>query len=218
MQSLQHQRVADIKAALAEEIREKLVPVFRGDALGMELHARYRQRAMRKTHDDSVLGFRRYFEGRGEVLASDDERMIAGRRESIRYACKDTLAPMVYLAKLAVHRICAHHMATKCLPDGLMAEANAKDGHIASGRFDKLQAYSGLVRIAGTGRQDDTLWMLCKHRRRRDLVVAVNLDLCAKLAEIMIEVIGKTVVVIDQNKHAHIALAGLSGWYILNGR
>ena len=91
--------------------------------------------------------------------------------------------------------VAAHRLA-----DRLMAEADAEDRRRRREALDQRQADAGLVRRAGAGREDDRLG---RHRRdlvEGDLVVAVDDRIRPKLAEEVDEVVGKAVVVIDDEE------------------
>src|SRR6476646_10679123 len=87
------------------------------------------------------------------------------------------------------------------LADGLMAKAHAEDRHLWSGAGDELEADSGAIWIARSGRQHDGLRRFRQHLIDGDLVVAVDARRRAQFPEEMNEVVGKAVVVVDQRKH-----------------
>jgi hypothetical protein len=93
------------------------------------------------------------------------------------------------------------HLAAEGLADGLMAEADAEDRELAGRGLDQLEADAGPVRIAGAGGKDDPLGMQAHDLRNAGVVVASDIDRCAELPQEVIEVIGETVVVIDQDEH-----------------
>jgi len=109
----------------------------------------------------------------------------------------------MHAAELAVHRLGgAHDLAAIDLADRLMAQADAQDRHGAIRLFDHLQADARLVGGAGAGRQDDAFGLHRQRLRRRNLVIADDFYLRPQLAQIMEEVVGETVIVIDQEQHA----------------
>ena len=95
-----------------------------------------------------------------------------------------------------------HHPAAERLADRLVAEADADQRRARLRRGgDQREADAGLVGVAGPGREQDRRGA---HRHRRlhvDLVVAPHHDLGPELAEIVEEVVGEAVVVVDQQQH-----------------
>src|SRR5262245_57381180 len=82
-----------------------------------------------------------------------------------------------------------------------MTQADAEDGNGGTGRGDQLQADTGLVGRAGARRQDDALGAHLHHFSNADLIVAENLTTRTQLAQEVDEVVGKAVVVVDQDQH-----------------
>ena len=95
----------------------------------------------------------------------------------------------------------AHHFAAVDLPDGLMAEADAEQRNLRAGLGDEVEADAGLVGRAGAGREHDALGLQLQDFGDGDLVVAEHAAGCTQLAQVVDEVIGEAVVVIDQNQH-----------------
>src|SRR5262249_31454577 len=96
----------------------------------------------------------------------------------------------------------AHHRAAEGLSDCLVAEANPDHRDRRRRLADQLEADAGLVRRARTGRQHDRFRVHGDHLVGRDLVVAVDDDVCPQPAEIMVQVEGEAVVVVDQDDHS----------------
>src|SRR3981189_1973709 len=116
---------------------------------------------------------------------------------------------MADLGQLAMPRTGrAHDAAPESLADRLMAETDAEDRNAARGLFYQVQADAGLVRGAGAGRQHDRLGTGGEHRVGGDLVVAPDSDLRSQPAQIMDEVEGEAVIVVDQHDHVGRSLAG----------
>ena len=70
------------------------------------------------------------------------------------------------------------------------------------GLLDQIEADAGLVRRAGAGRQHDRVGLSRQHVRDGDLVVAMHGHVRPKPAQVMDEVEGEAVVVVDQHDHA----------------
>ena len=87
------------------------------------------------------------------------------------------------------------------LADGLLAQADPQDRRLAGEVLDDINADAGLFRRAGTGGDHDLL-----RRHHFDvldghLVVAHHLDVGTQFAEVLVEVVGEAVVVIDKQDH-----------------
>jgi hypothetical protein len=76
-------------------------------------------------------------------------------------------------------------------------EADAQERHLAGKALDRVDANAGVVRGAGAGGDDDALRRHVVDVLEADLVVAKDLHLLPQLAEVLVEVVGKAVVVID---------------------
>ena len=95
-------------------------------------------------------------------------------------------------ADLAVHRRRrAHHVATECLADRLVAETNTEDRNFSRGCGDKVEADAGLVRCAGSRGEHDRFGLAGQRIGHADLVVAPDLAPRANVAQEMEQVEGE---------------------------
>jgi hypothetical protein len=109
---------------------------------------------------------------------------------------------MVHFGKLAMHQgRSPHHAAAIDLTDGLVPEADAENRHHRARALDQLETNAGAVGVTRTGREHDGLGALGQHIIDANFVVAIDTGRCAQFAEEMDEVVGETVVVIDQRQH-----------------
>ena len=132
------------------------------------------------------------------VLASA-EATIAALRGRRGEAGEDAGAAVMDGAELAVHDLVgADDLAAEGLADGLVAEADADERRAGlGGGLDEREADAGVVGGAGAGGEEDGRGA---HRHRLldvDLVVAADLGLGAEFPEIVEEVPGVAVVVVD---------------------
>src|SRR5947209_3830263 len=159
----------------------------------------YGMRRMRQPHDKTVVGFRRDFEWLRQVLALNNERVVARRKERAVDAAEYRAALMADDRALAVHRDgCTRDGAAIYFADRLMAKAHTEDRHLAARVLDQIEADPSLMRGARPRRQHDRIGGRVKHIRDAHLVVPVHVDTRALRPEIMNEVEGKTVIVVDQ--------------------
>ncbi|MPN07828.1 hypothetical protein SDC9_155100 [bioreactor metagenome] len=105
---------------------------------------------------------------------------------------------MVHRRDLAVHqRFGMHDAPTEGFANRLVAEADAEQRNLAGEFLDRRQRHAGLRRRAGAGRNDQIVGLEAGDLGQRDGVVAEDFHLLAKFAEIMDEVVGEAVVVVD---------------------
>lgn len=110
---------------------------------------------------------------------------------------------MVDRAGLAVHHLPRpHHFAAEGLADALMAKADTEQRQLAGEALDNGQRDAGLVGGAGTGGKDDALGRQGLDLFHAQFVVAHHLDLGLEFAEVLHQVVGEGVVVIDHQQHA----------------
>jgi hypothetical protein len=90
-----------------------------------------------------------------------------------------------------------HDIAAEDCADALVTETDAQSGNPRPQCLDQRIANASLVGRAGTGRDDDV------GRRERiglvngDIVIATYHDVDTELRQILVEVVGKAIVVID---------------------
>ena len=95
----------------------------------------------------------------------------------------------------------ADDIASVNLTDALMAEADSEDGDDSAHFFNHLAADPRVVRSAGARRYTDTLGCFLANFIERDLVVAMHLHLRAQFSEVLDEVVGERIVVVDDKQH-----------------
>src|ERR1035437_6679173 len=192
-----------------EKILQHQMAVLGGDALGMELHAVHRQARMRETHHQAIVGFGIDGQLARHAGAFHHQRMIARGVERPVDAAEHAGAGVLDLEHLAVGRRRAHHFAAERLPDRLMPEADAEDRNRWRGLGDEIEADAGFVRGAGAGRQHDGFRLGGDHIGGPNLVVGMDDDVRPPPAQVMEQVEGEAVVVVDQNDHVFKPAQGL---------
>ena len=105
----------------------------------------------------------------------------------------------------------AHHLAAEDLADGLMAEADAEDRNAGRGLLDQIEADAGVIGRAGAGRQHDGFRLGGEHILHRDLVVAMHSHVRPQPAQIVEQVEGEAVVIVDQHDHGAAVLLRAQG-------
>ena len=91
---------------------------------------------------------------------------------------------------------------TERLRDGLVSEADAEERQLARERLDGGERDAGGVGVAGTGREDERLGLERPDAVHVDFVVAHHVHLRAQSPEVLDEVVGERVVVVDHEYHS----------------
>src|SRR5690606_22353092 len=89
------------------------------------------------------------------------------------------------------------------LADALVPEAHAEDRNPAAEALDDRHRDPRLVGRARPGRDHDLRGREALDLVEADLIVAVNAHVLAELAEILHEVVGERVVIVDHEEHVY---------------
>src|SRR3954471_6662323 len=189
--------IALVRVASGNEVCEQLLPGVGQHRLGMELDALGRQLPVADRHEDAATMGRGLEAVRQRVLA-DDERVVTAHDERGFAAGEDGPAVVLGGRGLAVHRLVAHDVAAKRLRQRLMAEADAehRDAGLREAP-DDVEADAGLVRGARARRHDHAVVAAAEQVLDVRAVVAHDLQLAAHLPQVLDEVVGERVVVVD---------------------
>src|SRR4051794_23091552 len=180
------QEVAQQRPALVGEHR-----------LGVELHALRGQLAVADRHDDAAAGGGDLEDGRQRFLLHD-QRVIAPHGQRRGDAREDRAAVVGDRRRLAMHREVADDGAAEGLGERLVAQADAERRDAGLGKpLDDLEADARLVRGARAGRDDDAVGPSLEQLVDVRGVVAHDVELAPQLAQVLDEVVGEGVVVVD---------------------
>src|SRR5690349_8329090 len=103
----------------------------------MELHAPDRKILVPDAHDFAFVGFGGDFQAIGQVVALDDEGVIARGGEGIGHAFKKVFPVMFDGGSLAVHHaVIDDNLAAEGVADALMSQTNAEERSIAAKSAD----------------------------------------------------------------------------------
>jgi len=167
----------------------------------MELDAVDRQVAVAEAHHRGVVGGGVDHQILGNV--GDDQRVIARRREGRGQALEQPGAVMRDRAGLAMHQPAAHHLPAEMLANRLMTEADAEQGLLQIGAGgDEIEADPGLVRRARAGGDQEGLGVARDRVACGERVVTDDLNLGAQLHEVVDEVPGEAVIIVEDEDHA----------------
>lgn len=174
--------------------------VLCGDAFGVELDAVDRFCFMGEAHDEAIFGFRRDFEVCGKRFAINDERMIARGVKRGRKSGENAFALMVHLGCFSMEGFGGtDDISAKGLSYGLHAKADPEQGGVVFGAGgDEGKADAGMIRIGWAGGDHDAAWFQGDAFLHRDFVVAVDRSVHTQITQILDEVVGKAVIVINQ--------------------
>ena len=168
----------------------------------MELDAFDAEFAVAEAHDGAIGSLGGNFERTRERFALDDQRVIARGLKILREAAKDRFAIVVNFAGFPVHDFWrANYAAAKCGANCLVAEANTENWNFPREALDERNTDAGFFRRAGAGRDHDAVGAELFDFIERDLVVAADLEFLSHLAEILCQVVGEGVVVIEEQNH-----------------
>ena len=87
------------------------------------------------------------------------------------------------------------------MADGRVSEADAEDGFFAGEGADHVEGDAGFGGGTGAGGDEDAVGVECEGFGGRDLVVAEDALFDAQLTEILDEVEGEGIVVVDDEQH-----------------
>ena len=82
-----------------------------------------------------------------------------------------------------------------------MPEANAKNRNLPRKALDQRNAHARFLRRARPRRHDDALRFLARNFVECNFVVAMNFERLPQLAEVLRQVVGKRIVVVEQQNH-----------------
>ena len=173
------------------------------EALGVELHAVDGQFAVAQAHQFvAVLGPRRGLKHSRQRIV-DHQAVVARGGERRRQPGEHAATIMADAAGLAVHQPAgALDHAAESLTDRLVAQAHAQQRHArGGGGGDQGQADARLGRRARARRDHQAVWALGQHLGNGLLIVAVDRHLGAQFPQVLHQVVGETVVIIDHDDH-----------------
>src|SRR4029077_5436303 len=196
----------------SQEVDDQRIAADRPVRLGMELNAEDRLAAMRDGHHDPLLGLGIDVEVVGERGAVDDEGVVARRAHRLRTTGEETAPSVAHICAFAVdrHRT-AHDFAPVRLADDLVPEADAEEGYGVVGA-NQIDDSPRARRRAGTGREHKGARPLRHERRRLEGVVAHDAHaLPGQTLDLLYEVVGEGIVVVDDGNHGVLPWRGQSG-------
>src|SRR5690606_3983954 len=137
-------------------------------------------------------------------LFFNDQRMVTRRGKRTRQAAEHTLAFVIDRRGLAVHHLArTHHFAAEYLAHALVAKADAENRQLAGEVLDCRHRDAGFVRRARAGRNHQPVRRDLFDLFKSDLVIAVHQHLGAQFLQVLDDVVGKAVVIVDHQYANH---------------
>src|SRR6185312_11224327 len=128
--------------------------------------------------------------------------MIAGGRHGLRHVFEQRLTVVLDTACFAVHQLMrTNNVSAKCSPNRLMAQAHAQYRQLAGKVPDQGNADARLLRRTRTRRNKNVIGLQGLDFRRSNLVIAAYLYFLAQFAQILHQVVGKGIVVVEDEDH-----------------
>ena len=141
--------------------------------------------------------------------------MISSCRHRRGEAAKDGLAIVLNRTGFAVHQMPgANDLPAEGRTNGLVSKANSEQRHfalifitiVAPGRkmADQFDADAGLLRSAWSGGDDNSLGVHRLDLLNANFVIAADLDLSTEFAQVLDKVVGKRIVIVEDEDHVSI--------------
>ena len=128
--------------------------------------------------------------------------MITSRREGLWHAFEDRLACVPDFGNFAMHEpTSAHDITPEDMADALVTEADAQDWNALTKGADHITADARFLWSTRAWRDTNMVGPLFSDLFQGNLIVAMDLHLRAHLAKVLDEVVGKGVVIVDDQKH-----------------
>jgi hypothetical protein len=214
---LRRQGVTGISGGKLQKVRHQFLAFAGEDAFGVELDSFDGKGFVAESHDDAGAVFiwrpGADFEVLGQGIFFYDEGVVAGGGHGRRESGENGFAVVLDGAGFAVHEVSgADDLASEGCADGLVTEADAEQGDAvgsaacAGGNSggemtDEVDADAGFLGSAGSGRDDDAVGAEGLDFSEGDFIVAADFDLSAQFSEILDEVVGEGIVVVEDEDH-----------------
>src|SRR5512133_3668960 len=189
--------MARVRTSLLKEVLQQQLAVVREHRLRVELDALGRELAVAQGHHD-VASAGRHLEAVRDARVVHDERVIAPDGQRRGQAGEDRAPVVLDGRRLAVDGHVAHDATAEGLRHRLMTEADTESRHagLREAAGDR-ERHAGLVGRARPGRDDDAIEGALEQLVDDRAVVAHDLELAPQLAQVLDEVVGERVVVVD---------------------
>src|SRR5215472_1076365 len=161
----------------------------------MELHPERVTAAVAQAHHHTILCPGTDLQHRWHGAGVDDQRVVARGLERVGEPVERRAAVVVYFRGLTVHRLVPHHRCAECAAQRLVPKADAEDWQPPAQPSYRRHRDPRVLRPARTGRHDERV--VATQLVDTDGVVAEDLRLSTELRQVLHQVVGEGVVVVD---------------------
>ena len=131
-------------------------------------------------------------------LSFHDQRMVACSVKGIGQLMEDRFPVVPNLRRFAMHQpFGSNNIAAKCHGQRLVAEADAQERETPAKMPDGLDRHARFHRCAGSRRNDDAAGLQGFDLVDRNFIVAEYPDVFTQFPEVLHEVIGEGIIVVD---------------------
>src|SRR6478736_8238883 len=172
----------------------------------MELHAFHWKIAMAQAHDYACavcfMCLRADLQLFRQALFSHNERVIAGCRHRLRRVLEQRFAIVLDFAGFTMHELFGpYNISAERRTNRLMSQTNTQNRTLAGKMPDQINTDAGHLRRAWAGRNKNMAGLHGLHVQWRDLIVTPDLNFLAELSQILDQVVGKRIVVVEDEHH-----------------
>jgi len=156
------------------------------------------------THDLAFYGFGGDFEAGGDTFAFDEERVVTGGLKALRHSGENIGVLMLNGRGFPMHEVAgSNDFPTKMLSNALMAEAHAKERNACFSRsLGNGKGAAGFIGATGSGGEHDAFGVKRNDLIGGDFVVSVDFLFYTELTEILNQIVGERVEVVDDEEHS----------------
>jgi hypothetical protein len=185
-----------------KEILEELFAGSGEDGLGVELYAFEFIAAVADAHDDAVVGLCGNGKFAWKRFALDDERVIPRGDKRPGQFAEDAFAVVMNLAGFSVKQLRrTYDFSAERFTNCLVAQTDAENRELPREFLHQFDRNACLPRRARARRNNDGFGFALRDVFDGNLIVAMNFDGATEFAEILREVVGEGVVVVEEQDH-----------------
>src|SRR2546428_3920453 len=174
----------------------------------MKLDTLHQRVLVPHTHDGPVGQLGRTLKPLRQCMAIDNQRVVPRPDERVGQSVVDSASIVTDLRHLSMHGCRgADDLATEGCADALVTEAHTQDRDMACQLRHQRRRDAGLVRGAGARRNHHRGGLHRSNLARCGLIVPEDADVARQLAQVLHEVVGERIVVVDNNDHGRGAVA-----------
>jgi len=157
---------------------------------------------MVKTHDLSLGRFRSDLKTIGKGFTSDKEAVVARCVERIGKSFKKILPVVMDRGCFPMHQaLRTDNLTSKNITHALMTETDPEDRKFSGEGPDYLVTDTGFLGSAGPRRNADPLRVHFLNFPNTDLIISLHQGIRSEFPEILDEIVGEGIVVIDDQDH-----------------